>query len=236
MLRILKIFILLLVFTIHTTVIGQVGNATTTHTNTPTNTVNTNELLRYSLNISATIPQTIINSNGYDIDFGEIKFQIHEVDATDVTNNNDTSNQILVTESNTKQFNKGNSTLIFDMKAPAIATQELSSNRKYRVRLINTGIGNVNTSLNAAEINVSNNALSTQKINKEALHIYPNPTFDKVFISLPVKNIKLHNIEGRFILETTSSNFSIKNLISGLYIATIETKNGYIYKHKLVKQ
>jgi len=82
-----------------------------------------------------------------DSGFGEIGFEIHEVDVADVLNADDVANQVLVFQSETKQFDSGISDLSFEMFAPSISNADLPDVRVYRVRLFNTENATVKTSL-----------------------------------------------------------------------------------------
>ena len=222
---------------VSTTIMTAQTNVLASFSETPVETIDTNALLNYTIDVDATIPDVMINGNGYAINFGEVKLEIHEVDATDITNINDTPNQVLVTTSNAKVFNNGNDTFSFNMKAPSLATNQLPSNRKYRVRLANTGIGKSNATMTPVEINVINAVLSNDDIRtSKNITIYPNPTTDMVTISVPVSKVSLYDLGGRYVLESNSNKFSIKNLKSGIYLAKIETIQGQTANYKIVKK
>jgi hypothetical protein len=70
------------------------------------------------------------------------------------------------------------------------------------------------------------------------IRIYPNPTNGLVpvnSVNQKIKSIKLYNLRGDFIEEYFKNDFSISNLIPGIYVFNIQTdKSTFI--NKLVKQ
>ncbi|WP_346881170.1 T9SS type A sorting domain-containing protein [uncultured Algibacter sp.] len=236
MLRTIKLLILL--FVLSSSMMMAQTNVLATFAKTPIETIETNALLNYTINVDASIPDVMINGSNYAINFGEVILEIHEVDATDINNINDTANQVLITTSNAKVYNNGNGIFSFNMKAPSLATNELTSNRKYRVRLANTGIGKSNASMAPLEINVVNTTVLSNDENPKLknITIYPNPATDRVSISTPINKVSLYDLGGRYVLESKSNSFSIKNLKPGIYLAKIETVQGQIANYKIVKK
>jgi hypothetical protein len=68
--------------------------------------------------------------------------------------------------------------------------------------------------------------------------IYPNPSDGNVHVSIDnqkIKSIKLYNLQGGFIEEFFTNDFSVSSLTAGIYIINIQTdKSTFI--NKLVKQ
>ncbi len=76
---------------------------------------------------------------------------------------------------------------------------------------------------------------------KNGLHIYPNPTSEKVQLNLPngiiIKSIQLYNVLGVRIknFETSQTELSLKEFSSGIYIFKVITDSGSFTK-KIVKK
>ncbi|MHA7059027.1 leucine-rich repeat domain-containing protein [Aquimarina sp. M1] len=105
------------------------------------------------IDIDADIDPVFIDGDGpFDLDFGEIGFEIHEVNKTDVLIREDVIDQVLVSRSDTQQFINGFRNMTFELFAPSVLSAELLEGRTYRVRLFNTGVGNVRTYLPAYEL------------------------------------------------------------------------------------
>ncbi|AXT50163.1 hypothetical protein D1818_04700 [Aquimarina sp. BL5] len=105
--------------------------------------------------LDAVIDPIFIEGDGpFDVDFGEIGFQIHEVNISDVLIREDTPDQVLVFESATQQFINGTNNLSFELISPSVPNKDLAEGRTYRVRLFNTEFSNVKTYLPAYELMV----------------------------------------------------------------------------------
>ncbi|WP_378172809.1 leucine-rich repeat domain-containing protein [Aquimarina sp. SS2-1] len=105
------------------------------------------------IDIDADIDPVFIDGDGpFDLDFGEIGFEVHEVHRSQVTIREDVPGQVLVTRSETQQFINGFRNMTFELFAPFVVSTDLPEGRTYRVRLFNTEIGNVKTYLPAYEL------------------------------------------------------------------------------------
>jgi hypothetical protein len=68
--------------------------------------------------------------------------------------------------------------------------------------------------------------------------VYPNPSSGLVHLNVTnrsVKNIQLFNLQGQFIQEYTSNDFSVAHLPEGMYSITIKTDHSTTLK-KLIKK
>ncbi|WP_395049696.1 S8 family serine peptidase, partial [Flavobacterium sp.] len=87
------------------------------------------------------------------------------------------------------------------------------------------------------------NGLSINAFSKNDFIVYPNPTSDSIFITLPEgfdsKMLTIYNVLGQEMLEknisTQSSPISLKSLNSGMYFYKIES-NGFSKSGKIIKQ
>src|SRR5690606_23195323 len=89
-----------------------------------------------------------------------------------------------------------------------------------------------------------NQGLSIEDVEvlKNQIHVYPNPVFNDLHISLPLSEkqvqVTLYNILGKKVLERNllkSSKINVSFLAKGVYLLKIETQNGTITK-KLIKK
>jgi serine protease AprX len=87
------------------------------------------------------------------------------------------------------------------------------------------------------------NGLSVANVSKNDFVVYPNPAYDSISVTLSegfkTGNIFLYTVLGQKVLEekitTQSSVISMKSLIKGTYLYTIES-NGFSKSGKIVKQ
>jgi hypothetical protein len=73
---------------------------------------------------------------------------------------------------------------------------------------------------------------------EDAMLIYPNPTHGIVHVSLEnqkIKSIKLYNLQGAFIEEFFTNDFSVSMLTAGIYYIKVQTDKS-TFTQKLVKQ
>jgi len=101
--------------------------------------------------------------------------------------------------------------------------------------------------LNWFEFVYSDQNLSVEDIELELgdiVKVYPNPVKDVLNINVgshQIKNVNIYDVNGRLILENNinhhSSNVQLKisQINSGIYLLSIETNNGILYK-RLIKQ
>ncbi|SEM10864.1 Leucine-rich repeat (LRR) protein [Aquimarina amphilecti] len=105
--------------------------------------------------LDAVIDPVFVDGDGpFDLDFGEIGFEIHEVNIEDVLTREDTLDQVLVNQTATQQFINGTNNLSYELISPSVPNKDLPEGRTYRVRLFNTEFSNVKTYLPAYELTV----------------------------------------------------------------------------------
>ena len=82
-----------------------------------------------------------------------------------------------------------------------------------------------------AELNTTNGINNLIDIN---ISVFPNPSKGKINIltDLEIKQIKLYNVDGKLILNTTSPNFTINNI--GVYFIKIITDQGLLVKKIII--
>jgi len=98
---------------------------------------------------------------------------------------------------------------------------------------------NINQKLNVIE---GNFPLSASTFNGKEVVIYPNPTSDYVSISnieqLDVNAIQIIDTNGKTISRITSNfnSIDVSNLSNGIYILSIETKEGKKFAENFIKK
>lgn len=78
---------------------------------------------------------------------------------------------------------------------------------------------------------------SAEEIDNNSTIIYPNPTNDIVFIKSKnsIKTIKIYDLNGQFITETTASYVSLQDQKPGEYLLIADHSNGQKIYFKLIK-
>ena len=80
--------------------------------------------------------------------------------------------------------------------------------------------------------------LNIEQLNEVTVMVYPNPVVETLYIQLQpndrLTSVTLHNIKGQKILKSTTKIIDLSSLTSGVYFATILTKNGKATK-KIIK-
>lgn len=78
--------------------------------------------------------------------------------------------------------------------------------------------------------------LATPNITQTNVNVYPTTANDVIYVSSTdeISNITIYNAFGTKILETTKTEISIQSLCNGLYVATIQLKNGNVQQRKFV--
>lgn len=76
--------------------------------------------------------------------------------------------------------------------------------------------------------------LSADEYDSTAFTIYPNPTPDKITISIPIEKVTVFNALSNIVLETTKRSFSLSNLAAGIYVLSIQTNEKQTIK-KIIK-
>ena len=80
--------------------------------------------------------------------------------------------------------------------------------------------------------------LTETTIPGKLITVYPNPTNGLVHIKIPnqtIQIIKIYDLQGQLIKETTDTTFSLENNSNGIYFIEVQTKQGF-YHNKLIKQ
>lgn len=80
--------------------------------------------------------------------------------------------------------------------------------------------------------------LTENTIPEKLITVYPNPTNEFVHIEIPnqtIQNIKVYDLQGQLILETSENQFTLSKYSIGTYFMKALTKQG-IYSYKLIKQ
>ena len=88
-------------------------------------------------------------------------------------------------------------------------------------------------------IQISNEPLSVEVVNDEALSIFPNPVNDVLTINYDkaISQIDVYDVNGKFVKSFTTVNNSINvsDLSSGVYMLNIQIEDGVIVR-KIVKE
>jgi CubicO group peptidase (beta-lactamase class C family) len=77
-----------------------------------------------------------------------------------------------------------------------------------------------------------------EQIQEDLTLIYPNPTNGLVHIEIPnqtIQSIKVYDLQGQLIKETTECQFDLSNFSNGTYFLKAQTKQRF-YSYKLLKQ
>jgi hypothetical protein len=133
--------------------------------------------------------------------------------------------------------------------APSPFINVIRGNDFLGVALNNTSLfsawsDNRNSSPNKEDIYVRKESLITLTsinniLSQDVLFdVYPNPTNGTVHINTnnqKIKNIKLFNIQGEFLQEYFTNDFSVINLSNGMYFIIVET-NKSTFTTKLIKK
>ncbi|WP_271785009.1 T9SS type A sorting domain-containing protein [Aquimarina algiphila] len=70
----------------------------------------------------------------------------------------------------------------------------------------------------------------------DSFMMYPNPSEDIVNVNADVKNIRVFDVMGKLVLETTQNSYNISDLRNGIYFAKIETKDNKEVIVRVVKK
>lgn len=88
-------------------------------------------------------------------------------------------------------------------------------------------------------LDAQTNELTETELEHE-LKIYPNPAADLVHFEVAVgkglESVRITDMNGKIVLETTSTDIYLNNLNAGTYLASVQYSNGSIMKKLLVKQ
>ena len=77
-------------------------------------------------------------------------------------------------------------------------------------------------------------SLGIEDNNIEQIEIYPNPTSDKLFITMDIDEVVFYNTIGQKVMVSTNNNIDISHLESGVYLVNITSEQGSIIK-RIVK-
>ena len=88
------------------------------------------------------------------------------------------------------------------------------------------------------------NSLGLDSNSLTTTSVYPNPTKDVLNIDIPnavgTSKLKLYDIQGRFVMETSTNNtheiINIENLQNGVYLLTIENDNNKTVKKVILNK
>lgn len=100
----------------------------------------------------------------------------------------------------------------------------------------NARIVNTTVDLGAYEFDAALSNSSFTSFNE--FKVYPNPTSGVLNISSDeeIQNIAIYSLLGRKVGSATNTQMDISNLASGVYLLTIETKDGKVGTKRIVKQ
>ncbi|WP_343635518.1 T9SS type A sorting domain-containing protein [Fluviicola sp.] len=79
-----------------------------------------------------------------------------------------------------------------------------------------------------------------ENVQETQVHIYPNPASDMIHLEVEsgkvIESIRIVDLKGALMLETTSTDISVSNLNAGVYLALVQCDKGLLIKKLLVKQ
>ena len=79
--------------------------------------------------------------------------------------------------------------------------------------------------------------LSTSETKIKNYSIYPNPTDRKIYFSNEIKSVKIHSMEGKNLkISYINKSIDFSGLAQGIYILTVEQRDGNIYTEKIIKK
>jgi hypothetical protein len=79
---------------------------------------------------------------------------------------------------------------------------------------------------------------SESTIIEKHMMVYPNPTNGLVQIEIPnqtIHDIKVYDLQGKLIAETSESQFNLSNYSNGTYLIKAQTEKGF-HNYKIIKQ
>jgi hypothetical protein len=79
--------------------------------------------------------------------------------------------------------------------------------------------------------------ITENTIAEKLITVYPNPTNGLVQIEIPnltIQGIKVYDLQGQLVKETTECQFDLSNFSNGTYFIKAQTKQGF-YSYKLIK-
>ncbi|KAA1244000.1 T9SS type A sorting domain-containing protein [Aquimarina sp. RZ0] len=167
------------------------------------------------------IIKTRIDTEPLDIDeFGQIRFQIHEVDESDILKIGDVGSQVFVSQSESIFITSGIIDQDITITAPSVLSKDLPEGRTYRVRVLNEG--SVRAApfpyelkvIDETTLSVSDHSLS------EPITIYPNPVINSIKIhgNLVVDVYKIYGLSGRLIKKMNNKeSLDVSDLVPGIY-------------------
>ncbi|MDH7446334.1 T9SS type A sorting domain-containing protein [Aquimarina sp. 2201CG14-23] len=80
------------------------------------------------------------------------------------------------------------------------------------------------------------NLLNTEDVQDINVNLYPNPAKTIVTINTEVKNIRVFDLSGKTVIETSQKSFDISTLGKGVYFTEVETIAGTKQVIKLLKE
>ncbi|SDG39605.1 T9SS type A sorting domain-containing protein [Psychroflexus sediminis] len=133
------------------------------------------------------------------------------------------------------------SNIIIDYTRNALGTVDFITNVSSALVTTTDNTMALNDTAITLNIESCSTQLSVIDQNKSDIKLYPNPASDYVFISdVNVKNIRILDITGKQVIETTSyqknKGLYIGNLKSGIYFISVKTERESVENLKLVKK
>ena len=89
---------------------------------------------------------------------------------------------------------------------------------------------------NEVVLTVTNETLSLDDLDTTSFNLYPNPSKNLITVTgITVTDIKVYDLNGRFVAYSKSNSLSIKNLNNGVYILKISNSRGEPIIRKVIK-
>ncbi|MBK6984091.1 MAG: T9SS type A sorting domain-containing protein [Bacteroidetes bacterium] len=84
---------------------------------------------------------------------------------------------------------------------------------------------------------VNSNNVGIKDIKSNNLVIWPVPASENIYINETVKGISVFNNLGELVLKKSNTNFiDVHQLISGIYIITVQTEKGTFQKKTVISR
>lgn len=118
-------------------------------------------------------------------------------------------------------------------------TTTINQEGKFKILAINGISAFTLQSFTLIKLNITKKKLDINDLSKETIsYIFPNPTNGLFTIKAeePISEIQIHDQLGRCVLKTDSNSVDITAQPNGIYLATIQDKNGTVSKRKIIKK
>lgn len=117
----------------------------------------------------------------------------------------------------------------------AIITPESGTTTDFSSAVIYTVTAQDEATTQEWTVFVSQQPLGVDK--RISLGIYPNPVASILTITWPeLKSVKIQTLLGQVVISSNEHSVNMEGLISGIYILTLEGKNGEIETRKIIKE